>query len=123
MYTWNSFILYRTEPVEFMCPRGQVILSVKCIIFYGPEAYLRHLTDRCRFLNCSVMMGGGCGGIRYEFTAYFWGERGGALRYEFITYRLGGGGGEGARCCHLKGQCHQIFCFRFFCMNCLPPSP
>ncbi len=31
----------------------------------------------------------GCGGIHYEFTSYFWGERGGgweAVRYEFITY-------------------------------------
>ncbi len=24
---------------------------------YGPEAYLMHLTDRCRFLNCSVREG------------------------------------------------------------------
>ncbi len=42
-----------------------------------------HLTDRCRFPNCSVKMGGGgggggCGGIRYEFTTYFWGEGGGS---------------------------------------------
>ncbi len=28
-------------------------------MFYGPEAYLMHLTDRCPFLNCSVRMGGG----------------------------------------------------------------
>ena len=27
--------------------------------FFGPEAYLMHLTDRCQFLNCSVRMGGG----------------------------------------------------------------
>jgi hypothetical protein len=25
----------------------------------GQECYLTHLTDRCRFLNCSVRMGGG----------------------------------------------------------------
>jgi hypothetical protein len=28
-----------------------------CEGFYGPEAYFMHLTDRCRFLNCSVRMG------------------------------------------------------------------
>ncbi len=27
--------------------------------FYGPEWYLMYLTDRCWFLNCSVMMSGG----------------------------------------------------------------
>ncbi len=29
-----------------------------------------HLTDRCRFLNCSVRMGGGglVGALRYEFV-------------------------------------------------------
>ncbi len=44
-----------------------------------------HLTDRCRFLNFSVRMGRGggvwTGGIRYEFTTYFWGFGGGAVRY------------------------------------------
>ncbi len=45
---------------------------------YGPECYIIHLTDRCRFLNCSVRMGGGgWGGIHYEFRRYFWGEGGG----------------------------------------------
>jgi hypothetical protein len=49
-----------------------------------------HLTDRGRFLNCFVRMGGvGCGGgIHYKFTSFFWGEGGvGAVRYEFITNR------------------------------------
>ncbi len=27
-------------------------------MFYGPEWYFVYLTDHCRFLNCSVMMGG-----------------------------------------------------------------
>ncbi len=30
--------------------------------FSRPEAYLMHLTDRCRFLNCSVGWGGGVWG-------------------------------------------------------------
>jgi hypothetical protein len=64
MYTRNSFILYRKKPVELMYPKGhQVIFCVKCIIFFGPEAYLMHLTDRCRFLNCSVRMEGDVGGF------------------------------------------------------------
>jgi hypothetical protein len=47
-----------------------------------------HLTDRCRFLNCSVRMGG------WDLERYVmnsqpssWGREVGAVRYEFIMYR------------------------------------
>jgi hypothetical protein len=59
---------------------------------YGPEAILHmHLTDCCRFLNCSVRMGGrgwGVEGYVMNSQATFGGrEGGGAVRYEFITSR------------------------------------
>jgi hypothetical protein len=67
--------------------RMTTVLKIASIssIFYGPECYLVHLTDRCRFLNCSVRLG--CEGNRFEFTRYFWVEEGegGEVRYEFIT--------------------------------------
>ncbi len=50
------------------------------MLLYGPEAYLMYLTDRCRFLNCSVRMGGGRGGEGFVMNSQ-------------PTY--GGGGGVG----------------------------
>ncbi len=61
-----------------------------CIKLYGPEAYLMHLADRCRFLNCSARMGGwGVEGFVMNLQATSGGRDGGggAVRYEFITYR------------------------------------
>jgi hypothetical protein len=33
------------------------------LFFYGLESFVMHLTDSCRFLNCSVRMGVGGGGV------------------------------------------------------------
>jgi hypothetical protein len=38
------------------------------VYLYGPECYIMHLTDRCRFLNYSVRTGGGGGGCVYLFN-------------------------------------------------------
>jgi hypothetical protein len=47
--------------------------------YYGPGCYLMHLTDRCRFLNCPIRMGGGGveGFIMNSVRRYFWGKGGG----------------------------------------------
>jgi hypothetical protein len=43
--------------------------------FYGPEAFLTpYRSLSISKLFCKDGGGGGYGGIRYEFTTYFWGE-------------------------------------------------
>ncbi len=37
-----------------LADRDDIIASLKVRHFYGPECYLMHLTNHCRFLNCSV---------------------------------------------------------------------
>jgi hypothetical protein len=54
----NSYFSYHTT-FQHARPRN-VLFAVYELqyFFYGPEAYLMHLTDRCRFLNCSARIGG-----------------------------------------------------------------
>jgi hypothetical protein len=98
MHTITQCIIFRyIAPVATLIipslasPRQTPVYHVKTPSFsvvaqcpiYGPECYLMDLTDRSRFLNYSVRMGGGgCGGIRYEFRRLFLGG--------------GRGGGRGA---------------------------
>ncbi len=58
----KSYLLMDSAAFELQCftnsPFTEMYMHNDRYIIYGPEAYLMHLTDRCRFLNCSVRMGG-----------------------------------------------------------------
>ncbi len=47
------------------------VLLWRVLDIYGPKCYLMHLTYRCRFLSCSVRMGGGGGNKR---VGCFWAQ-------------------------------------------------